>query len=99
MQLLTKQLHLSSVEWEQEQQLPFLQTGRREYQAAYQHSGPDNRAFLLETSAFAAFKDLPLPSGTGSIKGIVSKTYNGRNLVLALNDGHDAWLAGGDCVD
>ena len=61
--------------------------------------GQSKVPFLLETSAFAAFKDLPLPSGTGSIKGIVSKTYNGRNLVLALNDGHDAWLAGGDCVD
>ena len=61
--------------------------------------GQNKVLFLLETSAFAGFKDLPLPSGTGSIKGIVSKTYNGRNLVLALNNGHDAWLAGGECVD
>jgi hypothetical protein len=40
-----------------------------------------------------------LPDGTGSIKGIVSKTYNVRSLVLVLNDAHDAWRIGGDCVD
>lgn len=61
--------------------------------------GQDKVPFLLETSAFASFKDLPLPDGTGSIEGIVSKTYNGRDLVLVLNDAHDAWRTGGDCVD
>jgi hypothetical protein len=61
--------------------------------------GQNKVPFLLETSAFASFKDLPLPDGTGSIKGIVSKTYNGRSLVLVLNDAHDAWRIGGDCVD
>ena len=61
--------------------------------------GQNKVPFLLETSAFAGFKDLPLPNGTGSIKGIVSKTYNGRNLVLALNNGHDAWLAGDEYLD
>ncbi len=55
--------------------------------------------FLLETSAFATFKDLPLPSGTGSIKGIVTKTYNGSDLVLTLNDARDAWRSGGGCDD
>ena len=61
--------------------------------------GQNKVPFLLETSAFASFKDLPLPGGTGSIKGIVSKTYNGRNLVLVLNDARDAWLSGGACED
>jgi len=61
--------------------------------------GQNKVPFLLETSAFASFKDLPLPGGTGRIKGIVSKTYNGRNLVLVLNDARDAWLSGGACED
>lgn len=61
--------------------------------------GQNKVPFLLETSAFASFKDLPLPDGTGRIKGIVSKTYNGRNLVLVLNDARDAWLSGGTCED
>jgi hypothetical protein len=61
--------------------------------------GQDKVPFLLETSAFASFKDLPLPGGTGSIRGIVSKTYNGQSLVLVLNDAHNAWRIGGDCVD
>lgn len=61
--------------------------------------GQNRTSFLLETSAFATFKDLPLPSGTGSIKGIVTKTYNGSDLVLTLNDARDAWRSGGDCED
>ena len=55
--------------------------------------------FLLETSAFANYKDLPLPSGTGTIKGIVSKTYNGSDFVLTLNSAEDAKLTGVWCGD
>ena len=55
--------------------------------------------FLLETSAFANYKDLPLPSGTGTIKGIVSKTYNGSDFVLTLNSAEDAMLTGVWCGD
>jgi len=54
-------------------------------------------SFLLETSAFALFKDLPLPTGAGTIKGIVSKTYNGSDFVLTLNDASDATLLGAWC--
>jgi hypothetical protein len=61
--------------------------------------GQNRTSFLLETSAFATFKDLPLPSGTGSIKGIVTKTYNGSDFVLTLNDARDAWISKGDCED
>lgn len=53
--------------------------------------------FLLETSAFALYKDVPLPTGTGTIQGIVSKTYNGRNFVLTLNNAADATLLGAWC--
>ena len=55
--------------------------------------------FLLETSAFANYKDLPLPSGTGTIKGIVSKTYNGSDFVLTLNSAKDVMLTGVWCGD
>ncbi len=55
--------------------------------------------FLLETSAFALFKDLPLPTGAGTIKGIVSKTYNGSDFVLTLNNAADATLLGAWCED
>lgn len=59
--------------------------------------GTDKTTFLLETSAFALYKDLPLPSGTGIIRGIVSKTFNGSDFVLTLNDATDASLTGADC--
>ncbi|PWK20356.1 DUF5689 domain-containing protein [Xanthomarina spongicola] len=46
--------------------------------------------FPLETSSFANFAQQPLPTDFGgTIAGIVSKTYNGSNLVLALNSTDD----------
>ena len=54
-------------------------------------------SFILETSAFANFKQNPLPAGTGTIAGIVSKTYNGDNLVLMLNSIDDVNLTGEAC--
>ena len=54
-------------------------------------------SFILETSAFANFKQNPLPAGTGTISGIVSKTYNGDNLVLMLNSIDDVNLTGEAC--
>ena len=54
-------------------------------------------SFILETSAFANFKQNLLPSGTGTIRGIVSKTYNGDNLVLMLNSIDDVNLTGEAC--
>ena len=59
--------------------------------------GGSTVSFILETSAFASYKDLPLPSGTGTINGIVSKTYNGSDIVLTLNDAVDAALTGPAC--
>ncbi|QRM88492.1 hypothetical protein FG167_04395 [Lacinutrix sp. WUR7] len=46
--------------------------------------------FILETSSFANFYNtaLPLDKG-GSIAGIVTKSYGGDNLVLALNSLND----------
>ena len=54
-------------------------------------------SFILETSSFASYSDSPLPSGTGTVAGIVNKTYNGSNLVLSLNSASDAELNGDDC--
>jgi len=53
--------------------------------------------FILETSAFANFKNMILPSGGGTISGIVSKTYNGSDLVLALNSLNDVNMDAAKC--
>lgn len=53
--------------------------------------------FILETSAFASFKFRVLPSGGGSISAVVSKTFNGSDLVLALNDVADVQMNGDRC--
>ncbi|RIA10441.1 uncharacterized protein DUF5017 [Flavobacteriaceae bacterium MAR_2010_72] len=53
--------------------------------------------FGLETSVFADFKQEILPSGNGSITGIVTKTFNGSNLVLVLNDLNGVNLKGERC--
>ena len=42
-------------------------------------------SFLLETSRFADFSEMPIPSGAVRVRGVISKTYNGSDLVLALN--------------
>jgi len=54
-------------------------------------------SFILETSAFANFKQNLLPAGTGTISGIISKTYNGDDLVLILNSIDDVNLTGEAC--
>ena len=43
----------------------------------------------IETSSFSNYKDEELPTGNGSIGGIVVKTYDGSSLVLALNTTDD----------
>ena len=48
--------------------------------------------FTLETSSFAIFKNEILPSSSGTISGIVSKTFNGDKIVLALNTSNDVTL-------
>jgi len=60
-------------------------------------TGFNYSTFLLETSAFASFKNEVLPSGGGSISGVVSKDYYGDNLVLALNTSDDVQMNGDRC--
>lgn len=42
--------------------------------------------FTLETSSFASFKEALLPTGNGSLEGVISKTFDGSALVIVLND-------------
>lgn len=54
--------------------------------------------FRLETSSFANFKNVILPTnGGGTISGIVSKTFNGSDLVLVLNSLDDVNLDSSKC--
>ena len=57
----------------------------------------DYTTFKLQTSAFALFQNNILPSGGGSISGIVSKTYNGSDLVLKLNSINDVQMDSNRC--
>lgn len=61
-------------------------------------SGFEYSTFQLETSSFASFKNEVLVDGGGSISGVVSKTYNGDGLVLALNTTDDVSFGGSRCV-
>ena len=52
----------------------------------------------LETSSFANFKAELLPTGNGTIKAVVNKTYDGSTQVLALNDVADVDMTGTRCT-
>ncbi len=54
--------------------------------------------FILETSSFAGFKFAILPEGGGSISAVVSKTFNGSDLVLALNSISHVDMTGARCT-
>lgn len=53
--------------------------------------------FNLETSGFSSFKNELLPLGNGTITAVVSKTFDGASLVLAINSTDDVDLAGERC--
>ncbi len=53
--------------------------------------------FILETSSFAEFRFSVLPAGGGSVSGVVSKTFNGSSLVLALNKPSDVIMEQARC--
>ena len=53
--------------------------------------------FELETSGFSSFKFEELPLGNGTITAVVSKTFDGASLVLALNSTDDVNLEGARC--
>jgi len=47
--------------------------------------GDDYGSFQLETSSFASFKQEPLPVKNGTITAVIVKTFDGSQLVMALN--------------
>ena len=53
--------------------------------------------FIMETSSFANFKNVILPTGGGTVSGVITKTFNGSDLVLALNSIEDVNLTGSVC--
>ena len=58
----------------------------------------DDSTFDLESSTFANFKDITLPTnGKGSIAGIINKTYDGYDLVIQLNTTEDVVMDGVRC--
>lgn len=54
--------------------------------------GLQKTEFLLETSSFADFAQMPMPALGGTIQGIITKTFNGSDLVLVLNQYQDLML-------
>lgn len=60
--------------------------------------GFDYTEIALETSSFSTFKEHLLPTGNGSIKAVVNKTFDGSELILALNDVTDVDMEGARCT-
>ena len=56
-------------------------------------------SFLLETSRFADFSEMPIPNGAIRVRGIITKTYNGSDLVLALNAYEDIMPEEPSCTE
>ncbi len=59
--------------------------------------GFGNSNLKLETSKFSDFKDVTVPYGSGNISGIVTKDYNGDNLVVVLNKLDDVKMNDSRC--
>ncbi|WP_412987051.1 DUF5689 domain-containing protein [Pontimicrobium sp. IMCC45349] len=59
----------------------------------------DNGAeFLIETSSFANFNQMPLPTqGRGTIAGVISQSYGGDDIVMLLNTTDDISFDGNRC--
>lgn len=59
----------------------------------------DNGAeFLVETSSFANFSDITLPTdGRGTIAGVITQSYGGDDIVMALNDLEDIDFSSNRC--
>jgi len=54
--------------------------------------------FKLETSSFASFKEALLPTGNGSIAGVIAKTFDASAFILALNNLDDVNMEGSRCA-
>ncbi len=54
--------------------------------------------FTLETSTFANFKNIPLPTGSGTIAGVINNNYNGSYMVMVLNNVADVQMDNTRCT-
>lgn len=61
-------------------------------------NGANYNQFGLETSSFSTFKEHLLPTGNGTIAAIVSKTFDGSSLILALNSDEDVEMNNERCT-
>lgn len=52
---------------------------------------------IFSTSTFADFSSLELPNGSGSIAGVLSRTYEGDVFVIAVNTLEDVTMEGERC--
>lgn len=59
--------------------------------------GVNYTSINLETSSFSTFKNELLPTGNGTLKALVNKTFDGASVVLALNTIDDVNLEGNRC--
>jgi len=60
-------------------------------------SGFSYSDFILETSSFSDFKSELLPTGNGSIAGIIAKNYFGDMLLMTLNTTDDVNFSNSRC--
>lgn len=67
---------------------------RRKLQAC---TGFSYSTLPLETSSYATFKEVYLPTGNGNLTGVISKTHDGSSLIIALNDPEDVNMTGDRC--
>ena len=54
--------------------------------------------FIIETSSFATFKNELLPTGNGSISGVITKDFTGSTLLMALNTTADVSFTNTRCT-
>lgn len=75
-------------------QILFAQTTQMLFRALDAHTLEPLKEINIQLgdSLFADFAQMPIPSEGGSIQGIITKTFNGSDLVLVLNQYQDLML-------
>lgn len=60
-------------------------------------SGFNYSNFIIETSSFSTFKNELLPTGNGTISGVITKDFTGSTLLMALNTTADVNFTNSRC--
>ncbi len=76
--------------------LPFVEPDAQFDSQRTLESCEDGSSFSLETSAFSDFKQLSTPLGSGTVSGIITKSFEGAD-VLVLNEASDMVFTGERC--